>query len=226
MFMFNIRKKVFIFSIFSSLLVLQIESNAGISQLCLNETCNLIALNIKQHCSLGCIHIRLIINIFQHFQSVQAPHLTINSCFSQRFILQRISLLSWHWNKVGWKSGPIASKHWGLRFSKSGNSRQISRQSVTALQCNSLSKKSRRVWLQFQLILPMVSLSYRELITEAARQGDVLGVCQTVLQRQRALGRGDEVGVGEAELHREPVLKSVKVRGRPPVSRLMLSLAL
>ena len=50
----------------------------------------------------------------------------MNLCFSQRFILHRISLLSWHWNRLGSKSGPMASKHCGLRFSKSGYWRHVS----------------------------------------------------------------------------------------------------
>ena len=53
-----------------------------------------------------------------------------------------------------------------------------------------------------------VSHSYREGVTKAARQRDVLRVGETRLQGQLALGRGDQVGVGEAELHREPVLCS------------------
>ena len=53
-----------------------------------------------------------------------------------------------------------------------------------------------------------MSHSYREGVTKAARQRDVLRVGETRLQGQLALGRGDQVGVGEAELHREPVLCS------------------
>ena len=60
------------------------------------------------------------------------------------------------------------------------------------------------------VIISDVSHSYREGVTEAARQRDVLGVGETRLQGQLALGRGDQVGVGEAELHREPVLVIIK----------------
>ena len=76
--------------------------------------------------------------LFATFYWTISQHLTINWCFSQSFILQRISLLSWHWNRVGSKSGPMASKHWGLRFNKSGNSKQVSRGSVPALKTLSL----------------------------------------------------------------------------------------
>ena len=56
-----------------------------------------------------------------------------------------------------------------------------------------------------------MSHSYREGVTKAARQRDVLRVGETRLQGQLALGRGDQVGVGEAELHREPVLVIIQV---------------
>ena len=53
----------------------------------------------------------------------------------------------------------------------------------------------------------MLRPSYRELITKTARQGDVLRVCQAVLQGQGTLGRGDKVGVGETKFHCEAILK-------------------
>ena len=58
----------------------------------------------------------------------------MNLCFSHKFILHKISLLSWHWNKVGSKSGPMASKHCGERFSKSGNWRQMSTEKLLPRQ--------------------------------------------------------------------------------------------
>ena len=157
------------------------------------------AMNMKRFCDRFDLFISP--QFLQHSQ-----HLTINSCFSQRFILQRISLLSWHWNRVGSKSGPMASKHWGLLFSKSGNSRQVSRNSVPALETYKCQTCS--IW-ELRYYFPMLRPSYWVIITETARQGDVLGVCQAILQWQGALGRGNEVWVGETELHCEPVLKII-----------------
>ena len=51
-----------------------------------------------------------------------------------------------------------------------------------------------------------VSHSYREGVTKAAWQRDVLGVGETRLQGQLALGRGDHVRVGQAHLQLQVVL--------------------
>ena len=61
--------------------------------------------------------------------------------------------------------------------------------------------------------------SCRVIITKAAWQGNVLGVGQTLLQGEGTLSGGDQVWVGETELHCEAVLKNRNVR------RTTLSLA-
>ena len=53
----------------------------------------------------------------------------------------------------------------------------------------------------------MLEPSCRVIITQTAWQGNVLRVGQTLLQWKGAFGCGDQVWVGETELHCEPVLK-------------------
>ena len=64
------------------------------------------------------------------------------------------------------------------------------------------------------------------IITKTAWQGNILRVSQAGLQWKGALGGGDQLWVGQAELHSEPVLKEKHVRKTTLSLGLLLSLAL
>ena len=76
------------------------------------------------------------------------------------------------------------------------------------------------------MCLSILELSCRVFITKTAWQGNVLRVGQAVLQWEGALGSGNEVWVGETELHCEAVLKNRNVRKTTLSLAFLLSLAL
>ena len=68
--------------------------------------------------------------------------------------------------------------------------------------------------------------SCRVIITKTAWQGNVLRIGQAVLQWEGTLGCGNELWVGETELHSEAVLKNRNVRKTTLSLGFLLSLAL